>query len=55
MAYDISRAGQIIVAHLKSIETAPVAAEKLAITGSVKGKRRARHGTTGGWSKTRKK
>ena len=55
MAYDISRAGQIIVAHLKSIEGDPGAAEKLAITGSVKDKRRARRGTTPVRPKTRKK
>jgi DNA-binding GntR family transcriptional regulator len=55
MAYDISRAGQIIVAHLKSIEGNPGAAEKLAITSSVKGKRRARRGATPVRSKTRKK
>jgi DNA-binding GntR family transcriptional regulator len=55
MAYDISRAGQIIVAHLKSIEGNPGAAEKLAVTSSVKGKRRARRGATPVRSKTRKK
>jgi DNA-binding GntR family transcriptional regulator len=55
MAYDISRAGQIIVAHLKSIEGNPGAAEKLAITSNVKGKRRARRDATPVRSKTRKK
>jgi DNA-binding GntR family transcriptional regulator len=55
IAYDISRAGQIIVAHLKSIEAAPGAAENLAIAGSVKGKRGARRGNMRVKSKARKK
>ena len=55
IAYDISRAGQIIVAHLKSIEGAAAPAEKLAITGSVKDKRRAGRGTPPAEAKTRKK
>jgi DNA-binding GntR family transcriptional regulator len=44
MASDISRAGQIIVAHLKSIEAAPDAAEKLSIMGGMKGERPAGRG-----------
>jgi DNA-binding GntR family transcriptional regulator len=55
IAYDISRAGQIIVAHLKSIEGTAAPAEKLAITGSVKDKRRARRGAPPVGPKTRKK
>jgi DNA-binding GntR family transcriptional regulator len=55
MAYDISRAGQIIVAHLKSLEGAPGSAEKLAITGSVKARRRVRRSNAPAQSKTRKK
>ena len=55
IAYDISRAGQIIVAHLKSIEGAPVVADKLAITGTVKSKRRATRITRPVRSKARKK
>jgi DNA-binding GntR family transcriptional regulator len=55
IAYDISRAGQIIVAHLKSIEAAPGAADTLAITGSVKNKRRTRRDTTPARPKARKK
>jgi DNA-binding GntR family transcriptional regulator len=55
IAYDISRAGQIIVAHLKSIEGTPGAAEKLAITGSVQGKRRAGPAKAQIKSRTRKK
>ncbi len=55
IAYDISRAGQIIVAHLKSIEGAAAPAEKLAIAGSVKDKRRARRGTAPVRPKARKK
>jgi DNA-binding GntR family transcriptional regulator len=55
IAYDISRAGQIIVAHLKSIEATPGAVDTLAITGSVKNKRRARRDTTPARPKTKKK
>jgi DNA-binding GntR family transcriptional regulator len=55
IAYDISRAGQIIVAHLKSIEGAAAPAEKLAIAGSVKDKSRARRGTAAVRPRTRKK
>ena len=55
IAYDISRAGQIIVAHLKSIEGVAAPAEKLAIAGIVKDKSRARRGTAAVRPRTRKK
>jgi DNA-binding GntR family transcriptional regulator len=55
MAYDISRAGQIIVAHLKSIEATPGAPDTLAISGSVKNKRRAGRDTKPARPRARKK
>lgn len=55
IAYDISRAGQIIVAHLKSIEAAPDAAEKFSIMGGMKGKRPAGRGNIRVKSNTKKR
>ncbi len=44
IAYDISRAGQIIIAHLKTIENAPRALENPGAAGRVQRRSRAGHG-----------